>query len=652
MSNNGPPKDLMNVNYNGVQIYRPHIVPQSVTVESPAGRWPYVTVINLNIVGYVFWYDQQDKAAYANSVLAALSQPGRTFTWEENQQVIATIGPAGGAGSGYVPPDGPGQYSDVNYGPKASATIISNDPYSFKVHFVLTAEVGMTVSQASLGVQVGLPNANTQGVANYGNSLAYVTGGLDQGVGSDLIDSFAQASYDIDETGNTTRTIQGAIIIAGKYGTWFDLGTGPDSYRLAVLNQNRFLAQSILIPPPYYQRVHQNFTPQADGKTLTWAIVDRQTQFLPPFPAGDWSCRVAIETTGWYQLGTSQKEVTCCFTLPPQTSPQQQAINSNGTNLQNFTGIAAQIITTLVYSDPAAREFIEVCASECVDMKTNRWVLHIQSLHQRSLLYSTAWPYCGLFSSPPNSGTLYGFPLPYGTTGLLGTAYNATMDAALGRLQPEGFNTTPPGFSGSSGPGMVTGAEVIEGNVVSMKQQAKLINQHGSAVSVITASSTGTPTPTSSTTTTNAGTLRAVYTDNSPMLIWSGYKITLANPSDPTGYGQLPTPQVYFTIVPKFTKDDLSTSTPPSTPLKAVVAYESVEPHQTIIDQAGGTKLYNVRYAFAVYLTPAAAATLLTSGTTTIIPIPNSIDNVNDIPSIKLLSSLPSKSGTAPTPGK
>ncbi len=635
--------DLMNVSYNGVRIYRPHIVPQSATIESPSGRWPYVTVINLNIVGYIFWYDQSDKQAYANSMLAALSQPGKVFTWEENNQVLATIQPAGGAGSGYVPPDNPGVYSDVNYGPKASATVISNDPYSFKVHFVLTAEIGMVVSQNSLAVQLGLPNANTQGVANYGNgNLVTVTGGIDQGIGSDMVDNYAQVSYDIDATGNAVRTIQGAVVIAGKYGDWFSLNTGPDSYRLAVLNQNRFLAQSILIPPPYYQRVHQNFTPQSDGKTLTWSVVDRQTQYLPPFPAGDWSCRVAIETNGWYQLGTATKEVTASFTLPPETSPQQLA--AGGNNLSNFTGIAAQLLTSLVYTDPSAREFIEVCVCECADMKTNRWVFHCQSIHQRSLLYSTAWPLVGLFSKPPNSGPTYGFALPWGTSGLLGTAYNATQNQALGQLQPEGFSATPPGTTGLSSGGVVTGAEVVESRVVAMNQHVRLINAHRHATQVITNTTTGV----------NAGTVRAVYADATPMLVWTGYKITMADPSSPTGYGNIPTPQAYFNMVTSFSKADLATgpsAPPPKAPFDAIMAYESVEPHQTVIDQAGATKLYNVRYCFSVYITPAVAGILINGGTIPAIPMPDSIDPVPDITALKLSTTPPQKSGTAPAPG-
>lgn len=579
---------------------------------SPSGRTVLYYAMNIIVFGHIFHSEISQKGITIQNAIAALNSVGQEFLYTENGNTIIQVLPASSGINinNNVPVSNGTQYYDSGFGPAGYCHILKNNPASTQIEFILTVKVAPQASMNILPVQANLPGAQTQNQVNIGGGVEIIG---NQALGNSIIDNIIDVSYQYDVSGYLTRVISGALVVSGAYGTWFDLDNGVDSYRIAALNANRFLGNSVLEPPPYFVRVNQMFNPTADGLTLRYQIVDRQRSWCPPAPCTDYDVTIEVDDKDHYQLGMVYKSLVCDFEFPGETSQignSATAVNTSGAAMNaTFAACIAvqqQTILNFIYSDPNPQtlEYITKVKMRRVSMQRNRWRLEVEAIHISSLVYTGGLQNVGLWSTPPNTSGEYPFPPPYGYTGDFGTGYMTGRNQDLGLI---GGSTG--GFGNNGNP---NNSQSITGGAASTESGLILHKEHTTvsyAYEPFVFPATGTTSQYAGGTSNVAKAIKVEV----PVVTWCGYKARVG--SWPT----IPSPMTYFNIVTSFT---------PNTPLNvttnngknkydAIILSHKVTNETPITARWGNEKLYITKYAFSVLLSPSLVGQLNLGSTLT-----------------------------------
>ncbi len=646
---------LINISYAGISINGPMTIrPHMETVNSPSGRTICKQVLTLVISGYIYHYQLQQKGITWQQAFTTLNSQGQVFNYTENGNNIITCQPVTNT-SGYTNPVSQGvQYYDVEYGPFGKVEVIENNPASIQVVFTLTCTISPQNSINSLAIQSMAPDLNTGDQAIAANIKQIAS---NDPISGQLMDCVMDVVYVVDEEGYETRTISGELLLSGAAGQWIDVNgvSDSDSWRFAALNANRFLGFSILNPPPYYVRAQYNWKILPDRRTIRFVVVDRQVDWVPPYPCTSYDAVIELHDNANQQLGTIQQYVAVKFTLPPATAQVGGAPtgavfatdpDSARTNAADTaTGIMLQSMQNFVLNKNAQklRVFISDMVFKKSSFERNTWMVAWGSVLARTALYDkNGWAELGLYATPINTSYSYLSPGPYGFDGLRGSAYSASQDQSLGLYMNRGnYDTSIPNNSQSIQPQAVTDNE---GN--SLHNEVAHVF-YDSQVAYF---------PNGSSTAIGNQTFQGI-----PILIVSGYKCKIVNSAltnssgsgNDTNYPRPVTPAAYFNIVNSFEGSTNPNALPAPTttgspsintqggaqPINAIVLGQEVVNHTPIPSKLNDTWFAVTEYSFVVAIDPATVKNLNVQGNTltSILPgvfntatLPNATQNATD----------------------
>lgn len=632
-----PSVSEMTAIYNGVNMVYAKTVDFGMReVPSPSGRTRMYMVYTYRIRAWILWESNADKTQQWLNIQAALTSRGGLFNLQENGVSICVFQPQSAAGAPIAFPT----YTDMLYGPIPSVQLVRNMPLGAEVVFTISCVTSPQNQLAVSAAQLGLPNAVTSNQVGLNGGVDISNHGSGQ-LGTDIVDNFARATYDIDEAGSVTRTISGELRIGGRFGKWTQSYNSPDIYRLAVLNANPFLQNSILRPPPYCKRSY-SFTPMEDGITLVWSITDRQVQFVPPSPASSWKCSIMLHDGGYHQPGNMLKFISCAFKIPYQTAASGGALvgatNASMAQNNNFGGfitIAQKLIINYLYSNQSVSTYVESLDFGVQDVEENIYVMNIVGIYNGSYLYSqSALVNSGPWVAPPNTNPTYNYAMPWGTAGLYGTAYNAQQSNTLAQLYDPGQSqgiSNPGGGGLSSSTGTTSQPQILFQNEKFILENAVILAPF----------------------TNGSGTIASVVGTEAAKVHWAGYMVGIG--AAPT----VPLPANYFNVVSGFDASYWNSSTGGASAKgwdgkkwDATITRTRAIPCTPILSRINDTHLFPVKYVYTLLLPPLFTSLYnlgqLTAAQSASLPVPISLAAPDgSIPTLSA-GAIPSSGGSTP----